>query len=67
MRYGAKLILAEVEKNGINISAKDMLKKITIKTKVIIVTQMNGSSANRDLINKYIKLKEKEYGKKYIL
>ena len=68
LRYGAKLILAEVEKNGINISPEDMLKKITKKTKAVIVTQMNGSSANMDLINKYIKLKEKEYGKKiYII
>lgn len=68
LRYGAKLILSEVEKNGINICPEDMLKKITIKTKAVIVTQMNGCSANMDLIKKYIKLKEKEFGKKiYII
>lgn len=55
---GAKIKLIDVEKHKPVISIKNLSKEITSKTKVIIPTHLNGSSANISAIKKIIKKKK---------
>lgn len=50
---GAKLILAEADDN-LNIDINDLSKKITKRTRAILITHMNGVSCNIDSIKKLI-------------
>lgn len=68
LKYGAKLILCENKKNSIQMDENDMEKKITKNTDAVIVTQMNGFSADMDKIKSIINKKEEKYHKKiYII
>lgn len=47
---GAKLILCEPDNKTLNLDYKDLQNKLTKKTKAIVVTHMNGLSADMDKI-----------------
>jgi len=51
---GAKLVLCEPDPKTLNIGPYDVKKKLTPKTKAILVTHMNGLPADTDLLNKII-------------
>ncbi|MDO5557023.1 MAG: DegT/DnrJ/EryC1/StrS family aminotransferase [Clostridia bacterium] len=68
LKCKAKLILVEPKENSVQIDPEDLMKKINIKTKAIIITQMNGACADMEKIIKYVKNKEKKFNKKiYII
>lgn len=52
---GAKLILSEPNIKTINIDPYDVAKRISKRTKAIVITHMNGLSAETDIVNKIIK------------
>lgn len=54
LNAGAKLVLAEADDN-VNIDVSDLKKKITEKTRAIVVTHMNGLSCDLDSIRDTIK------------
>ncbi len=59
---GLKPILVDIEKNSCVINTKEIKKKITKKTKVILPVHLYGSAANIDEIKKIInKYKQKIY------
>ncbi len=51
---GAKLILCEPDQKTINIDPYDVKKRLSRKTKAIVVTHMNGLAADTDLLKKII-------------
>ncbi len=55
---GARAVLADVEKVSGNISYNDMIKKVTKKTKGIIVVHMAGSPCNIKKIKNFCKKKK---------
>lgn len=52
---GAKLVLADIDKDTLTIDPKQILKKITKKTKAILVVHQFGHSAHMDEIKKISK------------
>jgi len=58
LNLGLKPILVDVEKNGSNFDLKDLKKKISKKTKVIIVVHLYGNPADIKSIKKLIKNKK---------
>ncbi len=51
---GANLVLCEPDPNTLNLSPEDLKKRLTPKTKAIVVTYMNGLAADMDEINRVI-------------
>lgn len=51
---GAKLILCEPDPKTINIDPYDLEKRLTSKTRAILVTHMNGLAADVDLISEIL-------------
>jgi len=51
---GAKLVLCEPDPETINIDPYDVEKKLTKRTRAIVVTHMNGLSADTDLLKEII-------------
>ncbi len=49
IRRGAKIVFADIEKNTMNIDPVDVKKKITEKTKAIIVVHLGGIEANPEI------------------
>jgi dTDP-4-amino-4,6-dideoxygalactose transaminase len=49
---GAKLILADIDRDTLTIDPKEILKKITKKTKAILVVHQFGHAAHMDEIKK---------------
>ena len=56
LQQKAKIIFADIELDTLNIDPKDIEKKITSKTKAIIVTHLGGLTCN---INKIMKISRK--------
>ncbi len=54
MHTGAKVVFADIEEDTMNISPKEIEKKITSKTKAIIVVNLFGHSADWDNIKKVL-------------
>lgn len=59
----ANLILCGVDSHTLNITAEEISKKLSNKTKAILVTHMNGLSADMDQIVKIVK----EYNSKIVI
>ena len=51
---GAKLVLSEPDPETLNIDPHDVEKKLSKRTKAIVVTHMNGLAAETDLLRKVI-------------
>lgn len=51
---GANLILCEPDSSTINPDPEDLKKRLTSKTKAIVITYMNGLAADMDKINKVV-------------
>jgi len=54
LNTGAKLILSEPDET-LNIDVNDVMKRITSKTKAIVVTHMNGLSCDMDYLRNQLK------------
>ena len=55
---GARIVYADININNYNICEKDILKKITKKTKAIIIVHLHGLTANMNKILKILKNKK---------
>ncbi len=51
---GARLILAEPDPQTVNLDPADLTKRLTAKTKAIVVTHMNGLAADMDEITRVV-------------
>ncbi len=51
---GAKLVLAEPDPQTLNLDPTDLKKRLTKKTKAVVITYMNGLAANMDQIKSVI-------------
>ena len=56
---GARIVYADINLNNYNICEKDILRKITKKTKAIIIVHLHGLTANMSKILKIVKNKNK--------
>jgi len=54
IRSGAKLVLCEPDPMTLNIDSYDVKKRLSKKTKAIVVTHMNGLAAETDLLKEIV-------------